>query len=788
MIITLSWLKRHLDTNASVNTIAETLTRIGLEVESFTNNQQIYQPFIIAEIISTAQHPNADKLKVCTVFDGKSNIQIVCGAQNARAGIKVVLAPIGTVIPLNKMIIKESEIRGVKSYGMLCSAQELLLEDNSSGILELPFSAEVGISYIELEGVYDEVFDISITPNRGDATSVYGIARDLAACGVGTLKAYNHSGIKYNNLGINIIDKVNCSEFALVKLSNITQHKYTDTFIDKLLKSAGLSSKLPLVNISNFAMYDQGRPNHFYDADKIIGDISVRQSFEKEHFVALNGNDYILPEGLTVVCDEHKVLSVAGVMGGELSKVDENTTNILVEIANFSPKAIAQSGRILNLTSESRYRFERRVDFANTDFFIDYISKMLLQHFDAKSESISLAKGQKPNYIDKIKFDYSKVSKIAGLNIDVKTIENILTKLGFRIESDIISIPSYRQGDIALDVDLIEEILRIYGLDNIKSQNMSLSYSESNAHCNQFTQIVRNYLNANGFDEFITYSFTSKEHAKLFQNDTQLVVIHNPINSDMSVMRPSLLATLLKHLIENINHGIEDVRYFEIGNIYQGSDSSQQKSNVCGIRFGKSQRKTHYKEEREFDVFDVKSDISALIKLYGIDPDNCSTSRNTPSYYHPQKSASISLGKNLLGYFGQLHPSTLKEFSISTPVMAFELFVSNLPIIKRKSNKIPQSQKSNLQAIIRDFAFEIDCNTELGALLKAVKNSNPLIIDEVKLFDIYESTKLTAGKKSISFSVTMQPIDATFKQNEINDICQNIVSLIQLKYGGLQRL
>lgn len=779
MRFTLSWLKRHLATDASISQISETLTRIGLEVDDLVDKSKIYEPFIVAEILEATPHPSADKLRVCTVSDGKQKLQIVCGASNARAGIKVVLAPIGTIIPAGNFVIKAAKIRDVESHGMLCSAEELMLEESSIGIMELGEDALVGSRYMDYSGLGDVTIEISLTPNRGDAACVYGIARDLAAAGLGTLLETPHSTLQYSPYPIVIEDPVNCQEFTATIINGVDNTKSVHTHITAALQAIGSKPKTALVDISNFSMLDRGRPNHVYDLDKIKGAIKVRQSKAEEQFIALGGAEYKLPEGLLVVADDEKVLALAGVMGGELSKVDEGTRNILVEVANFHPEAVAKAGRKLNLLSDSRYRFERRIDPSTTDSFIDYLTKLILESVGGSIKCAAKVSGTPINYATNLQFDQRAVSELAGCVIDTDFIQQTLTRLGFRIDGSTVHIPPYRQGDITQSQDLIEEVLRIYGMDNILAQPIPLSFENTRFRRPQLASKARNYLTTQGFDEMITYAFISPNQAKQFAFKN-LIELQNPISLDMSIMRASHLPLLLEHANKNMSYGLLDAAYFEIGNIYEGVEPEQQKLAISGIITGKRMRKTAYKEERDVDFYDMKATILSLIKLYGLDPNKCKISRGAPSYYHPGKSAVISLGKNIIGYVGELNFAAL---DLQTPAVAFELFVGNLPQLRTKAARA-KLDISYLQAVTRDFAFILDEAVEVGAMLAAIQTDD---IESTSVFDIYKGQGVESGKKSVAFSITLRPKTETFTDSQIEAICQKVATHVSKEYGGVQR-
>jgi phenylalanyl-tRNA synthetase beta chain len=787
MRFSLSWLKQHLNTTASAEVISETLTRIGLEVEEVIDNSKTYEPFVIAQILDAKQHPNADKLRVCEVTDGSKTMQIICGAPNARAGIKVVLAPVGTLIPNGGFTIKAAKIRDVESNGMMCSFEELSLPGDSAGIIELPEDAPVGSNFAEYYGLNDVVFDISLTPNRGDAACVYGIARDLHTAGLGELIAPNAKPVTPANSGAEIIieDKEGCYEFTGTIIRGIDNTKESSKLIRDCLASAGSKPKSALVDISNYAMLSCGRPNHMYDLDKISGRITIRKSHDGEKFIALGGEEYTLPDGLLVVADQSKILAIAGVMGGELSKVDENTKNVLLEVANFDPISVAKAGRTLNLLSDSRYRFERRVDSSNTKDFIGYISTLITDTVGGKLDQATHVLGNLPDYTKSVPFNPDSVSQIAGTATPHEESYAILERLGFKQDGKNIVVPSYRFGDINMERDLVEEVLRIYGLDRIANKPLPLEFTVLSKQIPRYEDLISEHFTSIGYTEVMTMAFTSRENANMFgfKNAPELA---NPISQEMVIMRGSMIPELCLGAKNNVAYGLHDLMYFEVGNIYSNALENKQEHCLTALRIGKSQRKNSFKEERNFDFYDLKSDIFAAIKLYGFDPSKLKVTRGAPDYYHPGKSAALSLGKNVIGYVGEIHPKVLKTFDLDDATCAFELFIDRLPAQKAKTAK-PKLELSYLQSVDRDFAFVLPKETEVGSIMQSIRAQAPDVTESVNVFDVYAGDKIEAGKKSVALSVTLRPKSETFKDTEIEAICQKIISVIQKEYNGTLR-
>lgn len=779
MKLTFNWLKKHIDTDLNIDQIINLLTDAGLEVEEVKDFSVIYKPFVIAQILEAHPHPQADKLRVCKVTDGKNTMQIVCGAPNARAGIKVVLAPIGAEIPANKMVIRAASIRGVESSGMMCSASELELGEEDGGIIELPENAPVGASFAEYYGLNDAVIEISLTPNRGDAASVYGIGRDLYALGTGVLKplpdikSINASTeVKLQNLVPDM-----CSEFTLTYIQDVKNKQNLDNEISKFLKLLGSSNQSALVSLSNFAMLEYGRPNHIYDADKIKGLVKIRKSSEGEEFIALGNIALKLPEGLCVIADEEKVLAVAGVIGGELSKVDLATKNIAVEVANFDAKAVARAGRLLNIITDSRFRFERRVDMDNTEFFKSYLCDLIMQNCGGKLIGSVSVNGDAPAFPPAVSVDREYIRSMAGVEISNDEINKILIRLGFEIEGDVAKVPSYRLGDIVNKADIAEEVIRIYGLNKLPKHSIPISFTGNLELEYSKMQDVRSLLVSNGFIEHMTFAFVSEELADLFAFTKDRLNVVNPISKDLTVMRQSLLPSLLLQVKNNIIRGVKDLQLFEIGKTYQ-----QEKENnvITGLLCGKFERKSIFNAERNYDFFDSKKYFELVVARLGFDYSRFELKRDVPEFFHPGKAAAFFLGKNLVGYCGEAHPKVRAHFGLKEPIMLFEVFVDNIPLPKGKKSKQPLIL-SNLQMVERDFAFLVDDDISAASIVRTVRSADKRI-ESVRVFDLYKDEKL-GDKKSMAITVQLKPVEETFTETQIEEICQKITLLLQKEYS-----
>lgn len=787
MKFTLSWLKSHLETDKTSKEIEEKLSLIGLEVEECVDNSKTFAPFVIAEIKESKKHENAEKLNVCKVFDGKNTLQVVCGAENAKTGKRVVLAPIGSHIPANGMVIKQANVRGVESCGMLCSAEELLLEESSEGIIELPENAPVGGNFGDYANLNDVLFEIGLTPNRGDCTHVHGIARDLCAAGMGKLKPLKAKDFANNGkptaTKVKIEDKNAVYGFTLTQIDNIKNGPSSEFSGD--LRKIGFSPKSALVDLSNYFMMDQGRPNHIYDADKITGDFQVRLSKKGEKFTPISMDEIELPEGLLVIADDVHIISIAGVIGGELSKVTESTTNILVEMANFNPLEIIKSGRALNIHTDSRFRFERRIDFGHREGFLNAFIGQILKECGGQAYKTNMEAEKSNPFITEFEFDFSYIKQLAGVDVSQKEASDILKKLGFTVDGGKIGIPTHRQGDVESKADIVEEVIRIKGFDCIEHEPLPDSGKHNLNYATPFIDRLKFNLTARGLSEVFTWSFIDRKNSELFGfKDT--VELVNPISSEMVVMRKSLLPSLMMVQKRNADLGKADISLFEVASIYDSKDPHKLNKVVCGARFGKCARKSVHKDERNFDFYDAKEDLFNILREFGLDPEKLQYRDNMPGYYHPGKSCALYLGKALIAHVGEVHPKITKEFEISDGCVAFELFVDNLPELRRKTAK-PQIKLHKLQPIIRDFAFMIADSVSSLDIKKAVLSVDKKLITDVRIFDIYKGKGIEEGMQSIALTVTVQPLDKSLNDQEIDTLCKSVIEKITSSFGAKLR-
>lgn len=788
MKFTLSWLKQYFSTNASLEQIIFTLNQVGIEVESFHDYAQQYQSFEIAEILETSPHPDAGNLQVCRVNTSNGEAQIVCGAANARAGIKVVLAPIGAIIPQSGMQIKAAKIRGIESQGMLCSEKELMLSDEHAGIIELSLDAPVGMKFALYRGLDDAVIEVGLTPNRGDAASVLGLARDLAAAGLGELKLSNSLKVEIDNMiqapRVVIQAPAGGWQFYGRYIYNVDNMKPVTALAEQLQK-VGSSSINALVDISNYTMFSYGRPNHIYDADKIVGRLSVRFAENNEKFIALGGMEYLLDKEILVVADEQKVLAVAGVMGGELSKVDITTKNVLIEVAQFDPIAVAIAGRKLELHSDSRYRFERRVDSANSALVMDYITTMIHENCGGKASAVVEVLGTAPEYVKEVAFKKEDFERIAGFEITESEIERILVALGFSYKENKVVIPSWRWGDIVGSADIVEEILRIYGYHRIPNSKIVILPEELKLNNSSNEELARRAMMDRGFIEQITWSFISAKACADFEFE-ELISLQNPIIDELSVMRPSAVPNLLDKLQKNSARGEDEVAFFEIGDNYGKKLELLQQKVVTLLRSGDIINRNVHGGQRKVDFYDIKADVFYLLEKIKYNPVIFNLNRAEVTYYHPGKSATLSLGKKIIAHLGELHPAIAKLYDFKEPVFIAEIFMGNLPIMRNKAAK-NKLQLSDYQAVHRDFAFLIASDITVYSVTKEIAAVNKELIEKVEVFDIYQGEKVGEGNKSIALRIKLQPYDRTLRDEEINGIANEVINMMTHKFGAQLR-
>jgi len=796
MKFTLSWLKEHLETDADVKTVADAMTRIGLEVEAIEDKGTHLKDFIVAHVVSADKHPNADKLKLCMVDTGDDIVQVVCGAPNAHTGMKAVFARPGVVIPVSGEALKISTIRGVESRGMLCSQRELLLSDEHEGIIELAPDAVVGASAAEALHLDDPVIDVSLTPNRGDCTSVYGIARDLAAAGLGKLRDGTVKPVpgkfkspKQVHLEFPRGSENACPLFAGRLVCNV-KNGLSPLWLQERLRAIGLRPISVLVDVTNLITFDRGRPLHVFDADKLSGDIIVRLARDGEMLKALDGRTYALDAEMCVVGDAKAAQGLGGIMGGEDTGCSEATRNVFIESAYFDPARTAATGRKLGILSDARYRFERGIDPEFVVPGLELATKFILELCGGEASEPEIA-GRVPEWRRTIPFSRARVARLAGIDLPDAEIIHILTSLGFGVEGsrDLAVTPPSWRGDIHGPADLVEEVVRIYGLDKVPAIPMRRPHSVAKPVLTldqKRRRLVRRTLSARGFNETISYSFIARAHAALFGGGDDTRQLENPITADMDALRPSVLPSLLAAAGRNLARGASDFLLFEVGAQFESGTPGAQTNVAAGVRWGNGVR-SWTKSAHTADAFDVKADLTAVVEAAMGGAMTAPIKQGAASWYHPGRSGTLALGQKVLGYFGELHPNVLAAFDIKTSVAAFEVFLDAIPEPKQKGRARAAFAPSPYPAVERDFAFVLDAKVAAEDVVKAARNVERLLVEWVDVFDLYEGKGVPEGKKSLAIAVRLQPRDRTLTDAEIEAISQKIMAAVTKATGGSLR-
>jgi phenylalanyl-tRNA synthetase beta chain len=799
MIITLSWLKNHLSTKANLNQVIDRLTEIGLEVESVKSPSSELDNFIICKIVKSQKHPNADKLKLCDVDIGKENlVKVVCGAQNAKDGLFTVYAPPGSEIPKTKMKLKVAKIRGIESCGMLCSGSELEQSLDKDGIIELnKKEKDIGSKYFKSKG--EQVIDISVTPNRPDCLGIRGIARDLAASGLGQLK--KQPPIKINQkfkqpIKVSISKEKNqgCGIFGTIYIKNVQNKESPDWLKNKII-SLGLKPISAIVDITNYIMFDLNRPLHAYDAEKINKEIIVRNSKKGESFEALDKKKYILDKNMCAITDKSGVLGLGGIIGGTKSGTEFSTKNILLESAYFYPKAIRKTAKSLNIDTDAKFRFERGIDPDSIKIGLELAMCMVLDICGGEASKLSIVKHLKDSK-KIIDLEHRKFSDVIGFPITVLETKKILVSLGCNLKVGKKSIkvlpPSWRP-DLKEDIDLVEELVRIKGYNKIPLLNPKKENAKETLNKKQkLFHFIQRSVASKGFIEAITYSFSDSKVDNLFSELKEEIKLSNPISNDLNVMRSSLYSNLITSAKKNIYRNFEDLMLFEIGPVFRGKKPGEQSTIVCAIKTGKYSRKNWIEKERNFDIFDIKNDVLRTLAEIGVDTSKIVISNKVKKWYHPGRSGMLSLESANgpeLAYFGEIHPSIIKKLDLKVESMlGFEILFDNIPESRKKVRETkPQFVISDYQKVVRDFAFVIEEKYSSGEIIKLVKDIDSELIKFVKIFDIYQGDNIETGKKSIAFNVTLEPKDKTLSEKDIEEISKKIISAVQNITGATLR-
>lgn len=805
MKFTLDWLKDHLDTTASVDEIGKTLTTIGLELEGIENQGKVLEKFVVAQVVHAEPHPNSDHLNICKVDAGTGElIDVVCGAPNVTTGMKSVFAFPGTYIPGKDFELKGGVvIRGAPSNGMLCSAAELELSNDHDGIITLPEDAPVGARYVDYAGINGVVFDISITPNRGDATGVYGIARDLAAYGLGTLKSTDMSPVP--SVGPSPIaplphqfaegEPKAIQKFAGRYIRGI-KNGPSPEWLQQRLRAVGLRPINAIVDITNWVSLGWGRPLHAYDADKLNGQPVLRNA-RNEPFDALDNKIYTLDDTMTVIADDTGPLCLGGVMGGIRSGVTEETVNVLMECASWDPELIARTGRKTGIVSDARYRLERHVDPALTEPGLELATRLVMELCGGEPMEPAIS-GEDvfPNTV--IEFPLGEIKRLTGLDVEPATVSAILNRLGFEIEGAgyilSVKVPSWRP-DVTQKADIVEEVMRMVGVDNVPVEPLPrLNHVAPRilTSIQNRRRIARRALAARGLDEAVTWSFISHDEAVRFGGGDEGLQLANAIASDMTDMRPSLLPGLLAAVRRNGNRGRSDLALFEVGQVFLNPNPDGQHTYATGLRTGTAKLASsgrHWSQKAEpVSVFDAKADLAALLDALGYDIDKVQLFADPAPWSHPGRGGRIAQGPKTLGWFGELHPAWAAELDIDGPVAAFELDLDALPEGRKKATKTkPALDLSALMPLTRDFAFVVDQSVTAGAILKAARGADKTLIKDVTIFDVFEGSHVGEGKKSIAIEVTLQPRDKTLTDEDIEKVSAAIVAAVTKTSGGVLR-
>ena len=809
MKFTLSWLRDHLDTSADLKTIADTLTRIGLEVEAIHDPAAQLAAFTIARVIEAKQHPNADRLRVCMVDAGTGTpVQVVCGAPNARTGMKSVFSGPGTYIPGKKITLGTGVIRGVESNGMLCSAAELELSDDHDGIIDLPDDAPVGESYARWAKLDDPVIEINLTPNRPDATSIFGIARDLAAAGLGTLKdgaVAPIAGLFPCPVSVDLSftnEDAHLAPLFALRLVRGVKNGPSPEWMQTRLKAIGLRPINALVDITNYITFDRGRPLHVFDAKKVAGNLVVRRAKDGEEVLALDGRTYRLAPSNVVIADDNGVESIAGIMGGEHSGCDEGTTDVLIESALWDPINIARSGRDLGIVTDARYRFERGVDPAFCVAGAELATKLVVDLCGGEPSDIVVA-GKLPAARSPLMFPWSEVHRLTGLALETSEMSVILEKLGFVVmptpgnaDRAFVTPPSWRP-DVEGAADLVEEIVRIAGLERVVSTPLVRPNEGVPAPVltllQKRTSLARRVLAGRGLIEAVNWSFVSHREAAIFGGGAPSLTVSNPIAADLSDMRPSLLPGLLAASQRNADRGMSDVALFEVGQVFANDEDNGQRTAAGGLRRGTAKPagvgRDWSRAATNVDVFDAKADVMALLVSLGIAAGSVQIVPGGPAWLHPGRSGTLQFGpKNVVGWFGEPHPRVLDQLDVGGPIALFEIMLDALPAPKARPTRAkPTLVLSDLMPVGRDFAFVVDRGVRAADLLKAAQGAERSLITDASVFDLYEGAGIGEGKKSVAVAVTIQPRDKTMTDAEIDAVAAKIVAEVAKKTGATLR-
>jgi phenylalanyl-tRNA synthetase beta chain len=799
MKFTLAWLKEHLDTTATLTDVRDRLTMLGLEVEGISNPAEALKGFVVGYVVEAVQHPNADRLRVCKVDTGTGVIQVVCGAPNARTGMKGIFAPTGSYIPGTDMTLKASKIRGEESNGMLCSSRELELGDDHSGIIDLADDAKTGAPAAEALGLDDPVIEVKVTPNRGDCLGVHGIARDLAASGLGTLRPIKAervkgsfpSPIKWTH-GYDAKPDSPCP-IVVGRYFRGVKNGPSPDWLQRRLKAIGLRPISTLVDITNLVTYDLNRPLHVFDAKKLSGDLVMRQAREGETIVALDGKTYTLDPSISVIADSKGAHGIGGVMGGEETGVQDDTTEVFLEVAYFTPIKVATTGRKLGILSDARYRFERGIDPQSVQWGTDVATRLILELCGGEASEITQS-GVMPDWQRSFTLRPDRVKNLTAIDVPAKETADILGKLGFGISGAgpwTAAVPSWRP-DIVGEADLVEEVTRVWGFDRIPTTSLPLLSATSRPVRDPLQRrvpLARRALAMRGMNEAVTWSFMARDKAERFgaQQKAELRLL-NSIDATLDTMRPSVLPNLIDAAARNEARGLSDPALFEVGPQYNDATPTGQARVAAGARHNMAVPRNWAGPARPVDTFDAKADAMAVLEAIGAPVENMFAQAGAPDWYHPGRSGAIKLGDRTMAYFGELHPELTAAADLKGPVAAFEVFLDAPPPPKARATKArPKLRLSAFQPVERDFAFLVDTDVDAEKLVRAARNSDKALITACRVFDVYAGKGVPEGKKSLAIAVTLQPVERTLTDAEIEAVSNKIVAQVTKVTGAQLR-
>ncbi len=799
MKFTLSWLKDFLETDASVDEISVALTDNGLEVERIENMAAALAPFTVAKVKEARQHPNADRLRVCDVITNDGDVQVVCGAPNARTGMTGIFAPVGTHIPGTGVDLEVGVIRGVESAGMLCSERELLISEDHEGIIELADDLPVGMAAAEALGLDDPVFHVAITPNRPDALGIRGIARDLAAKGLGKLKPLHVDPVPGTfdspisvHLKFDADDNKPCPMFVGRYFKGVKNGPSPD-WLQRRLRAIGLRPISVLVDITNYVTYAHARPLHVFDVAKVKGNIHARLATAGEKLLALDGKEYQLDETMTVIADDAGVEALGGIMGGEASGCTLETTDVFLEVAYFDPVRTAKTGRKLGIQSDARYRFERGVDPEFLEIGAEIGTHLILDLCGGEASHLVIA-GKAPDTKRSYRLRGDRVETLGGIKVAAEEQSRILSDLGFAVKQIDggfgCGVPPWRP-DVLGEADLVEEVCRIVGLDNVPNAPMSRTHAIARPILTPLQRrmiATRRALAARGLNEAVTWSFLPETHAKLFGGGQSALKLANPISSELSDMRPSLIANLIAAAGRNVDRGFGDLALFEVGQVYAGDQPQDETLRAAGIRRGQAVQRNWTGSARPVDVFHAKADALDALAATSAPVASLQVVQGAPDWFHPGRSGTLQLGpKNQLAWFGEVHPRVLDAMDVRGPMVAFEIVLDNIPVSKHKGTARPALDASDLMAVKRDFAFVVDADVAADKLVRAARGVDKSLIADVTIFDAFAGASLGTGKKSLALEVTLQPKDKTLTDEEIEAVSAKLVTSVEKATGGVLR-